>query len=220
MWKSRGFTLSSSWVSKLRTLFLRLSSAALWRKSPFRYLYPRPRTCGHYPELMSIGEGQSTDQVVNRELCLPSSVNLPRHASLTCEQDPYVHAWGWTYLPNGSGLRTKAKMYLLYWSLIFFFFEKRLYMNTYSWRLCKHFSLKLHSIHLKFNCQIYTFSFFFASCLCVLPVFPGSAYPLFQHTTVHSHWTLSWCLWRKTERIVWSCKDLKVSSVVVFLTSL
>lgn len=130
MWKSRGFTLSSSWVSKLRTLFLRLSSAALWRKSPFRYLCPRPRSCGHYPELMSIGEGQSTDQVVNRELCLPSSVNLPRHASLTCEQDPYVHAWGWTYLPNGSGLRTKAKMYLLYWSLIYLFFLKK---NDFIW---------------------------------------------------------------------------------------
>lgn len=166
MWKSRGFTLSSSWVSKLRTLFLRLSSAALWRKSPFRYLYPRSCTCGHYPELMSIGEGQSTDQVVNRELCLPSSVNLPRHASLTCEQDPYVHAWGWTYLPNGSGLRTKAKMY---WPWSIQYIEKRLYMNTYSWRLCKHFSLKFHSIHLKFNSQTYTFSFSFFCFLSLRP---------------------------------------------------
>lgn len=56
----------------------------------------------------------------------------------------------------------------------------------------------------------------FASCLFFWALVHC---PLFQHTTVQAHFTFSrdrTLSWSKTERIVWSCKGLKVSSVFDF----
>ncbi len=78
----------------------------------FGRLYSRSCSFGHYPKLMTIGEGRNKDRPVNRELCLSAQlplhhdgsvqsphycrrctdppVDLSLHPSLTREQDPEI----------------------------------------------------------------------------------------------------------------------------------
>lgn len=103
MWKSRGFTLSSSWVSKLRTLFLRLSSAALWRKSPFRllvsetsYLRSLPRTHEHRwgSEHRSSGKSRALPSILRQSPapCFTHLWTRPLRACLRLDLSP---EWEW-----------------------------------------------------------------------------------------------------------------------------
>ena len=64
-------------MTELLTLSLRESPATLRRKL-IRAACTRDLVLsGHYPELMTIGEGRNVDRLVNRELCL--SAQLPLH---------------------------------------------------------------------------------------------------------------------------------------------
>jgi len=58
----------------------------------FGHLYSRSRSFGHYPQLVTIGEGRNVDWPINPRAS-PSTdppVSLPLHSSLTREQDPEI----------------------------------------------------------------------------------------------------------------------------------
>ena len=86
------------------------SDAPAAGEAHFGCLHPRSCSFGHYPKLMTIGEGRNVDRLVNRDLCL--SAQLPFHPSrvrITADAAPIRLAISRSILPS---LVNKTPRYL------------------------------------------------------------------------------------------------------------
>lgn len=82
MRRDSGSTPSSSLVTKLATVSLRVSPAKVRRKTNFGHLNSQPYSFGHVSKLMAIGENWTAGWLVNRELRL-ATLPSPRQIGLT-----------------------------------------------------------------------------------------------------------------------------------------
>ena len=64
----------------------------------FSRLYPQSRSFGHYPKLMTMGEGWNADRPVNRKLCqrsgtVPALLQLPHRSACPSHAPFYPNSW-------------------------------------------------------------------------------------------------------------------------------
>ncbi|MEQ2287007.1 hypothetical protein AMECASPLE_008119 [Ameca splendens] len=84
MWRSSGSTPSPSQMAELLILSLR-------KEAHFSHLYLEPRSFGHDPKFMAIGEGRNVDRPVNRELRFSAQLSSPQRSgtALPLLQQPH-----------------------------------------------------------------------------------------------------------------------------------